>query len=352
MKILLENVSYYPAKYCITSVLGSYLKYYGIDLYADLLGEIWDFEFSVFPNGTLCQLPEVRIRPLRHHVLDILSCGYGVKMQPETITNDKELITNTMKALSEGLPVIVSADPYYFGHYENYLKYHGLKWNHYIIVYGIDMSRKEVFYNDSTRAFCGGCSHTFSFEEFVAAVFPRPNIYATVPEFYTMVLDQKAQLDKAGCFKTEWSAREGSGQYILKAYGKNGLESLLEFAAYAALIKSDVLQDEIITSCLNQIVLMAQHRKGNYTFLMKKGDTRSVKILRIVGQWEKMKYCMSPLRKKHYLERMNTFRTYLEEVIEMEREVYDELRSGEHYYISEAYCEPQSYGTAEYYRVY
>lgn len=323
MNIVLDNIFFYPVNYCINSVLGSYLKFYGIDMYEDLLGQIWDFYVSLSSCNEYLSLRKICIRPMKYKVIDVLSSGFGVEVQKLYITNMSEIIKTCKLFLQQGKPIIAGADPFFFEHYENYKKYHGLKWHHYILIYGIDLDQEQILYIDNTRGFVKGYKHSLSFSDLTKAMVPEHNIFELAPEMYILKMENfHSSLDKK--YMRRFHQSDSNAKECLVADKADGIKLLRKIVKEISYIKNNELQECITADCLNQIALVAQHRKANSNYLSKIGELSTAeKVGYIAKQWEKIKYSLSPLRNKGYQEKYQNFNNYLDEIYKLEKEVYD-----------------------------
>jgi hypothetical protein len=197
----------------------------------------------------------------------------------------------------------VSIDPYYLQHYENYKQYHGLNWNHYIIVYGYSDLNEKIYFIDATRAFMKGPKHEINYHMFYEGVFPNENIYRLPCELVVMTEIKEEHLNsgKPLNFKNVHQIRDLAKE--MRLLGTHANEQFLK----QALVK-----------ILNQVVLISQHRWGNKGYVQKYIDPQNTQVDQIARCWDRIKYALSPIRKKPLNEKFLTVAEYIEEVADLE----------------------------------
>ncbi|WP_238651764.1 BtrH N-terminal domain-containing protein [Paenibacillus piscarius] len=330
-EIKLDGVNYYPAQYCITSVFGTCLSYYGIDLFSDLLGRYWDFQFEYFPaeDFLLGRYPNYNISPVTKPYYRILQEDFGVQFRTLNIGEDKNsLLRACQSQLMLGSPVIASVDPYYFPHYGNYLRYHGLLWNHYVVVYGCSEALQKIYYVDSTRAFVMGARHEMDVEDFYKAVFQKNNIYSLEPELVVMdpPVTNQVQSGIGDWFSCDpgKERQHSSGNGVQISVGTQGLELFIEHLQIVSAIQGTERQQQALERILNQVVLICQHREGNAKYTEKHAHCQDLSISIILRTWQKIKFSLSPARSKDHRQRFCNVADYLKEIVSAEGAIMNE----------------------------
>lgn len=312
-----KTITPYPLNFCSTSVLASALKYYDIDFFTDLFGSVWDLKLDIQYNEFLESFYKtLTIEPMAFNYPKSLDKYFNIKIC--TLNIDYKNVLKTIKEyIDSGDIVICSMDPYYFAHYENYLNYHGLNWNHYVILYGYDPIHNEIHYMDTTRGFIEGYYHKISYQTFLESVFPKDNIYETVGEAYILNLDS---------YKAE-----------KKEFFYNGIEKSNEICNYEviSILKNKLIQYKEISNLkfkeyqldklLKGIILVSQHRTGNLKYLEENFPNSGYinEVKEIVELWSRMKFSISPSRKKNLEQKYHDIIKYLDVLEQKEKVIFD-----------------------------
>lgn len=324
---VLQGITHNSIQYCVTSVIESYLKYYGIDLMTDILGRYWGLHLLVKPSRELFrENGDYRISPVPNSYTDILKecCGISLKNVIGS-WNKEEFISCCKRYINQGYPLIVNADPYYFENYENYYHFHGLNWNHYILVYGYSDTTKRFIYLDSTRTFVNGAIHTISYEELYESVFGEINIYGIEPEMCIMEKPETVRIFHQNTFDTGYIKVNRKEQYKEIYHGKEAMEELAKVLREEAYLQNENEQKLFMDSLLNQVVLMVQHRKANLSYSNKYIHRDIETLNQIIKHWNMVKFSLSPVRKKKNKDRFLDSANYIDILSELEMSFEDDI---------------------------
>ncbi|MCP3944365.1 MAG: BtrH N-terminal domain-containing protein [Desulfobacteraceae bacterium] len=328
-KKILDGITFYPANYCINSALGTYLKYYDVDLFADIVGRYWEFVLGVdHGKGFFSEeMVRYRILPTINTYMELLEDKYGFCFTFKRLEKSKELLLDSVRdCVKNDLPVILGVDGYYLSHYDSYHQYHGLSWNHFIIVYGFDDATEEIYFLDLTRSFIDGPRHTLDYSIFYEAVFPQDDIYQLTVDMATIKMEKKildtvaSSAQQVGQTNVDGILKETDQEQIY--FNQDALRQLAwEFEQLAASSDS-YAREKLLAPILNQIILISQQRLANLQHWKKFNKSDVPQVEKSFRSWEKIKYVLSPRRRIDIAEKYQRCSVYINDIIKLEDRYY------------------------------
>lgn len=224
----------------------------------------------------------------------------------------EEYISLLKKYIDSGIVAVVAVDVKYLKYFVEYQTSHSESF-HYVTICGY--SDDKIYFFDSFRCFIEGEIHSVSYDEFNSMVQPEENVFHFKLEF--IILEQLSSKSNTNIHISEEHFMKSINEMFQESVPNyqngwirySGLCALIEFSKEMELISKigdEYLIEGYIKKLFPRIILCAQQRKGNISYVKKittyvSSSDDVFKMCKTLQQeWELLKIIFCNARKREW----------------------------------------------------